>query len=347
MYYSRLSVLQELLNEDNINKIDEYFSSLIGSARNSITVSKIVKKTGISAHLVSRSLTKCMENSILNVAYSIRCPNCGMLIKKVESITEIPHESFECYNCGEEIEIKPDSIELIYSLADDDSVFIAGQQKDADTSARSVAPEDSMDLIFQAGGVNEHLFRPTDADYERLKELYSRVMQCKGSTKAKGDTLESLTIELFNLCPIFKAAGIKTKTNQIDCFVRNKMYLNYGVLQTLGARFFIECKNENATPEGGYMSKLHSIISTTNASSDGECAKFGIIISKFKGPCTFKELATKYYLKEKVIIISICGAELKALFDNKGNLLELIERKATEIMLDAKTDLIESGLYDI
>ena len=239
MYCSRLSVLQKLLNEDVITKIDEYFNSLIGSAKNSITVSKVTKATDIPTQLVIKALTKCKENDILKVAYSIRCPNCGMLIKKVDTIAEIPDELLECYNCDEKIEIQPECIELIYSLVDDNCVFIGGQQKDADISARTVAPEDSMSQIFQAGGVNEYLFHPTDADYRHLNDLYFRVMQGKGTTKDKGNTLENLTVELFNLCPVFKAAGIRTKTNQIDCFVRNKFYLDYGVLKTIGARFYI------------------------------------------------------------------------------------------------------------
>ena len=66
------------------------------------------------------------------------------------------------------------------------------------------------------------------------------------------------------------------------------MYLKFGIMDTIGQRFFIECKNENKTPRGDYMSKLHSIISLTNAGGKGQCIKFGIIISKEKGPSTFK-----------------------------------------------------------
>lgn len=94
------------------------------------------------------------------------------------------------------------------------------------------------------------------------------------------------------------------------------------------------------------MSKLHSIITTANGGGNGKCIKFGIIISKEKGPSTFKELAVKYYLSHQVVIISICGKELEELFDNKGNLLDLIERKASEIMMDATTDLKKVGLYN-
>ena len=130
---------------------------------------------------------------------------------------------------------------------DDDCVFIDAQQNDSDTSARSVAPENSMAQIFQAGGINEYLFHPTDDQYSDLSNLYSRVVNASGK-KEKGDTLEHSTAVLFNLCTAFNAAGMRTSTNQIDCFVRNKLYLDYGILLNIGARFYIECKNENTTP---------------------------------------------------------------------------------------------------
>lgn len=159
--------------------------------------------------------------------------------------------------------------------------------------------------------------------------------------------LEELTEKLFNMCPAFRTSGIRTSTNQIDCCVRNKWYLNFGVFNILGSHFYIECKNEAKTPSGTYLSKLHSIISVANAGGKGECIKFGIIISKEKGPSTFKQLAFSYYLMHGIVIISICGRELKELFKTKGNLLELIERKAAEIMMDATTDLKAAGLYEI
>ena len=60
--------------------------------------------------------------------------------------------------------------------------------------------------------------------------MYKSIKNRSGTTKKIGDTLEDLTEYLFNLCSIFKAAGIRTSTNQIDCCVRNRMYLKYGIL---------------------------------------------------------------------------------------------------------------------
>lgn len=346
MYCSHLSALEGLLNDDQIQSLESYFSNLIGGAAKNITVSKLSRALEIPPQVASRVLTKCKEIGIINVFYTIRCPECGMLIKKVDSIADIPSEPFECYGCNEEIEVEPSDIELVYAL-ENDSVFTEGQQEGLDLSARAVVPEDSMESIFLAGNnINEYLFHPTDEEYEKLKSMYKSIKNRSGTTKKIGDTLEDLTEYLFNLCSIFKAAGIRTSTNQIDCCVRNRMYLKYGISDIIGGRFFIECKNEGKTPSGGYMSKLHSIIANTNSGENGRCIKFGIIISKEKAPSTYKDLAVKYYLNDGIVIISICGDELKNLFDKKGNLLDLIERKANEIMIDSTTDLVEAGLYE-
>ena len=344
MYCSHLSALQGLLNDVQIQNLETYFSNLIGGAAKNITVSKLSRALNISPQVASRVLTKCKEAGIINVFYTIRCPECGMLIKKVDSIADIPSEAFECYGCNEEIAVGPNDIEFVYALKDD-SVFIEGQQERLDLSARAVVLDDSMESIFLAGNINEYLFHSTDEEYEKLNDMYGSIKKRSGTTKKIGDTLENLTEYLFNLCPIFKAAGIRTSTNQIDCCVRNQMYLKYGILDVIGGRFFIECKNESETPSGGYMSKLHSIIVNTNSGEKGRCIKFGIIISKEKGPSTFKKLAVKSYLNDGIVIIAICGDELKKLFNNKGNLLDLIERKANEIMMDSTTDLVEAGLY--
>lgn len=157
MYCSHLSALQGMLDDAQIQRLETYFSSLIGGATKNITVSKTVKALDISPQLASRVLTKCKEIGILKVFYTIRCPECGMLIKKVDSIADIPSKPFECYGCNEEIEVGPSDIEIIYAL-EDDCVFIEGQQRELDLSARAVVQEDSMETIFLAGNVNEYLF---------------------------------------------------------------------------------------------------------------------------------------------------------------------------------------------
>ena len=96
-----------------------YFSGLIGSSCNNITVSKVAKAVGVSPSIASKILTICMKEGLLKVSYAIRCPSCNMLIKRVESISDIPAGVLECYSCNEEIEITAQDIEVIYELTDE------------------------------------------------------------------------------------------------------------------------------------------------------------------------------------------------------------------------------------
>lgn len=345
MYYSRLSALQEIIPNEQIKKVDDYFNNLIGNAVSNITVSKLANSIEIPYETASSILIKCKELGLLKSYYVGRCPECGMPIKTADSISELPDETFECYNCGEEIIITPSEIEIFYSLVDE-SVFTDGQQIKESLSARTVVPENTLKSAFLAGGVNKILFQPTDEEYDELLQMYRKVKLKSGTTKKKGDRLEDFVIKLFNFCQIFRAAGIRTTENQIDCCVRNKTFLPYGILKTVGGYFYIECKNEDQTPSGGYLSKLESIMSLANAGGKDEKVKFGIIISKRQGPKTFRQLANKHYLAKGITIISISGKELENLCKNKENLLELIERKAFEVQTDATTDLVDTGLFE-
>lgn len=118
------------------------------------------------------------------------------------------------------------------------------------------------------------------------------------------------------------------------------MYLKYGIFNTIGGHFFIECKNEKRTPSGDVFLKLKAIISNANPVGKAEAIKFGIIISREKGPETFKQHAVKSYLSRGIVIIAICGEELKKLFEERGNLLDLIERKIFEVTGDVRNESI-------
>jgi len=184
---------------------------------------------------------------------------------------------------------------------------------------------------LKAGGVNKLLFHPTDEEYKTLLEMYDAVENSSGTSKEVGDSLEKLVQYLFNLCDGFEAKGIRTPLNQIDCCVHNKLYLKYGIFNTIGGHFFIECKNEKRTPSGDVFLKFESVIANRNSAGMAETVKFGIIISKERGPETFRDNAGIAYFTRGIVIISICGEELKQLFEEKGNLLDLIEEKVFEV----------------
>ncbi|ODM03202.1 hypothetical protein BEI61_03996 [Eisenbergiella tayi] len=331
-----------MLKEPQIQQLNDYFAGLIGGATENITVSKISEALNWEPSLASKVLAGCKRLGIVSETYGIRCPECSTLIQRIETLDQLPQSSFECYACGEEITITTQDIEVLFSLINP-MVFLSGQQEN-EILKTPVAQENSLDGFLKLNGINEYFFCPTEDEYEELDKMYTRIFVTQKTKKDTGDTLEKLVIYMFGLCRAFRTNGIKTTTNQIDCYVRNSLFIPYGVFNTIGRRFVIECKNENKVPKGDYMSKLHSIIHLMG--SDYGTIKFGIIVSKVRGPSTFRALANKVFLKEKLIIISINGKEIKNLIDCRGNLLEMIERKIDEVTMDATTDLVEAGLYN-
>lgn len=322
--------------------MNNYFERLIGGAAENITVSKISEALNWDSGLSSRVLAECKKIGVVKESYGIRCPECSTLIKRIDTLDEIPEDAFECYACGEKIIITAQDIEVLFSLIDP-MVFHDGQQVNAVTKS-PVALENSLDCFLKSCGINNYFFCPTEDKYQELERLYAKIFEPRKTTKGVGDALEDLVNYMFGLCKAFRTSGIKTTTNQIDCYVRNPLFIPHGIFNLIGSRFVIECKNENKVPKGDYFSKLHSIIHLMNSTT--ETIKFGIIISKIKGPSTFQSLANKIYLRDKIIIIGINGNEIKELIDHRGNLLEMIERKIDEIVMDATTDLKEAGLYD-
>ena len=331
-----------MLKEPQIQQLNDYFAGLIGGATENITVSKISEALNWEPSLASKVLASCKRLGIVNESYGIRCPECSTLIRRIETLDQLPQSSFECYACGEEITITTQDIEVLFSLINP-MVFLSGQQVDKILKT-PVAQENSLDSFLKFNGINEFFFCPTEDEYNELDKMYTRIFASQKTKKDTGDTLEDLVNYMFGLCRAFHTSGIKTTTNQIDCYVRNAMFIPYGVFNTIGSKFVIECKNEKKVPKGDYLSKLHSIIQ--RMSGDQGTIKFGIIVSKVKGPSTFQTLSNKIFLKEKLIIISINGKEIRNLIDSRGNLLEMIERKIDEVTMDATTDLVEAGLYD-
>lgn len=351
MCCSQLSMLKQYISEEQIENLAVYLINLNNNTRSKITVTKIMTLLGVDSKIARKVLMLCKKENILSLEYVVRCPECGMLIKRYDQLPVDFDDIKECYSCGEEIEITTDDIELIFTYNIGTVSFNKGQLENiinigAKGNEKLVAPESSLKtfIISKDLDLNRELFSPTDEEYSELIQMCDNVRN-SSTTDEKGISLEKLIKYLFNISRIFLANEIKTLTNQLDCVVRNRAYLPLGVLNIIGGRFVIECKNENKTPSGTYMSKLHSIISTINGKR-GDYVKFGIIVSKKDPPKTFHSLAVKYYLSENIIIISITLDEIEELAKNRLNLFDLLERKCDEIAIDSTTDLRAAGLYE-
>ena len=80
-----------------------------------ITASNFALQNGIEFALSQKILQELVKSELLMYTFGIRCPECGLLLSSTESIASIEKEQY-CYNCGEEIEISPDDIEVIYTF---------------------------------------------------------------------------------------------------------------------------------------------------------------------------------------------------------------------------------------
>ena len=342
MCCSLLPILNGLLNKDEVAQLEKVLASYSTNSSSYLTVSKLAAALAVSTEVSSKVLEILTKENLVSLSFAIRCPNCGLAVKRYKSLSDLPEESFDCYSCGEEIAVDLENVETLYSV--DDSDFFHQGQHDELPCPRSAAHEDSIDYIISAGGANGLLYHPKKEEYKELEQLYEVVFNVDGN-KAKGDSLERLTGYLFNLCEAFKGNGIKTKTNQIDCFVNNRFYLGFGLFNNIGSRIVIECKNESKVPSGSYISKLHSIITSINAGGNEKYVKLGIIISKVRPPKTYREQAVRYYLMNRIVIISLWKEDFDRLIEQKANLLDIIDAKITEIITDSTTDLIQAGIY--
>lgn len=335
------SMLSSIFSAEEASLLNKYFSSLTGNAISSITASRASIGMGISPEYAMKLLSLCYKADILSIDYAIRCPECNTIIKRYPANDGMPNGVLYCYACQNDIDVSPESIEIIYKLEMTD--FFPNGQQDHKSPVNTVAPSDSLkNFIDQGGDYNKLFFNPKSEEFETWKVMYTNIFTRQKTSKATGDTLEGLVQSLFSSIHCVRACSIKTETNQIDCYTRNGFA---SALPFLGNHIVIECKNENKTPGNTYLLKIGGIISGING-RNGNHVSLGIIVSKKKPAKTVSTLAYTRYITDGVSIISIHNEELYVIIYGKQNLLELIERKVNEMKLRATTDLKVVGLYD-
>ncbi len=338
MSCSRLSAVEQMLGAGQFSGFMRYFESLSPNCK--LSASKVAVANGIDFGLAQKILQKLVEERILRYAFGLRCPVCGLLLGMEDEVPSIEKAQY-CCQCGETVEITPDDVEVIYTF--NEYPFVTGQQNETgfEPSESAAHPPDSLAQLIASGtlDLNAAFFSPTEEEYRELQSAYDNIFTEKATKKEKGDSLESLTIRLFNMCRHFHAAPIRTQTNQIDCYVRNTLYIPGLSQASCKDSFVIECKNEKKTPIAGYMNKLHSILRNTGK-------QFGIIVSRCSAPRTFLTLSNTIFLHDEIIIISIDANDLQSIIFNKTNLLEHMSRKIDAVKLDATKGLVQLGLYN-
>lgn len=146
MYYNCLSILKEIISEDKINRLREYFIGLTPNNRGLITVSKIANSLQISNEMAVQVILKCEEVGMLRRHFGIRCPNCGMLIKEILTPSVDGVHINECYCCDGEINLSENDVVILFELVRIEVPFEEGQQSGqvVKNEASIVAQEDTL-----------------------------------------------------------------------------------------------------------------------------------------------------------------------------------------------------------
>lgn len=348
MFCSQLFTLEKSFPSTQLEKIDEYLSSLSSTALSLITAYKISIATGIDYGECIRFLKECVDLGLMHKRYALCCPTCGGFLRISDKIDDlIDSDGLYCHRCDETVQIDEtdfaSNVEVLFAFEGSTCPFDNGQQ------LSDISPINDGSAVARTCNLNHalkvriieysDLFAPTEEEYGVLSTLLKDVKTRQNTTTATGTTLESFCFYLFGLCKIFKATlEFRNETNQIDTFVRITSYLPDGLFGIKSNYFAIECKNEQCPPKGTYLSKLHSILHIIDSN-------LGIIVSRKTAPSTFKVLAHDIFLRDGMCFIWFDIDELEKIVSSRVNLLELMDEKVSSLRTDSRKHLSEYGVY--
>lgn len=218
MCYACLSVLNNIISEDKIKKLKEYFLSLTPNNRDLITVSKISRELEVDAKTAVEVILKCEDEGVLQRHFGIRCPSCGMLIKDIPGPSLDGISIDECYSCDEEISIDEKDIVILFKLIKVEIPFDHGQQggQSAKEDTSIVAREDTLKVFKTMCEViisdcNDNRFKAYQEKIDKEKEKKIRRKALK-----QADRNRKINIMLVIICII------------IDILVIYAVYSKYG-----------------------------------------------------------------------------------------------------------------------
>lgn len=121
MYCSLFSNLKNVLPEEKIKLLDEYFNSLQPNTEHYITPSVIRSTIQMNYETTVEVLLRLEDSGCLKRRYGIRCPECGLLIQTGDTIEDLDCDETECYGCGNNIELSEDNIVIFFKLTQNDN----------------------------------------------------------------------------------------------------------------------------------------------------------------------------------------------------------------------------------
>lgn len=348
MFYPELSSIENYkMFSAVIDELDTWLATLPSSEQDKITTSRFSIKFNIDYELAEMLLEKCCELGILVKQFALTCPECEHVLKisSEDKLYEDLVSITDCYACdASDIVIDPNSIYVLYKLIrkptnSPDKLKTLFDEKLNNKERTKSESSYAKQLEKNFANPNKVFYSLDDMKQKKLVELLLELKQKHKNTKAHGDVLEDLAVELLNTVKCFNATkGIRTPTNQIDCTVRNCTALSSSVFDEIGSFFIAECKNEKDKAGNTYYHKLSDILRPMGG-------KLGILFSVEDVTSTCSIIARENFLDSKIVIININYKDLERIIKDRYNLLDLIQAKILTVKINSTKPLQDTQMF--
>lgn len=176
MYCSQLLMLDDILKKEEIIKYQNFLASLTPNTSKLITVSKVKSALDITEQMAAIALMRCADIGIMNLSYGLRCPDCGMVLKKIDDYNNLESIIINCYKCEEDFSPTQDDIVVFFELIIEVLPFNMGQQEkivDFNVENIQVAPCDLLTAIKEYCNLTvEEIKSAKDKDEKKSKVNY-------------------------------------------------------------------------------------------------------------------------------------------------------------------------------
>lgn len=342
MYYQTLLTLEEKYDKMIIESYDSWLFNLPQRISDRISIAKVSNELKIEFIMAKGILEDSVSIGILEHRYAIKCPECDHVIEIV-SIEELYDKIKNINNCDacetEDLTITDEDIQILYKK-NENEINIGDTNKVKKNIKYSET--DSLRGLFEDNILNPNdiFFSPTEEQKKEMIELFEKIGQIEKNTTALGNQLRNFMEYILRIVKIFEAANVRTKTNELDCLVKNKLHFAIPYfLNELGSLIIVECKNEKNKPDNTYFHKLQGILKIYKS-------KCGIIVAIKDPTKSALQVSNSNYLIDRTIIVAINYEELSKVVYDGLNFLDLLENKIAMLRINATTYLGDNKVFE-
>ncbi len=342
MYYQTLLTLNKKYKKSIIEQYDAWLYNLPKREDDRISIGKTSNELNIEFSIAKNILEDSVELDILEHRYAINCPECGHAIEivPIEELYDKIAIINSCDACEtEDIQITDADIQILYKKIDNNK---SESRRNERKNIKKFTNTDTLKGFIDDEIINPNdiFFKPTEEEKSKMIDLFERIGEEANNTTDFGNQLRNFIEYVLRIVKIFEAANIRTKTNELDCLVKNKLYFATPYfINELGSLIIVECKNEKSKPNNTYFHKLQGNLKLYKSNC-------GIIIAINDPTKAALQVANSNYLIDNTIIVAINYEELKKIVYNNLNFLDLLENKITMLKTNATTYLGDNKVFE-